>query len=71
MAIETLQEDGLKLIVLTAKETANLIGLLAAQLGDVPLANHQAGATPIVNVVEDGKIKYRLALMVGRDPKVG
>lgn len=62
MATETILPDGMKVIAISGKEAADMIGLLAAQLARVPLCNNASGAAPSVNIVEHGVIKYRLVL---------
>lgn len=62
MATETILSDGVRVIAVSSKETADLIGLLAAQLAQVPLCNNSAGAAPSINIVEHGIVKYQLVL---------
>jgi len=38
------------------KEAADLIALLVGQLADVPVQNNHAGAAPVVDIVEDGRV---------------
>jgi len=64
MATEIVKTDTEVVITLSPSETANVIGLLAAQLAGTPLTGNAAGAAPTLNVVEDGRIKYRLSLIV-------
>lgn len=67
MATEILHDDTLKVIAISPKETADLIGLLAAQLANVPLVGTNGhGAVPSINIVEHGVIKYRLALCLDK-----
>ena len=69
MATEYNDGPQLKIISLTRQETANIIGLLAAQLGDVTLRGNQGGACPDVNVLDHGNVKYRITFIVGSDPQ--
>jgi len=59
-----LDQGKAKVISLNRQEAADVVGLLVAQLADAALINNHAGACPVVNVVEDGKIKYRLFLVL-------
>lgn len=59
--------DDLKVVLLSSQEVVDLIGLLAAQLAGVPLIGNQGGAFPSLNILENGRIKYRL--MIGIDSK--
>lgn len=60
MATELIHNE-LHVISLDKKEIVDLIGLLAAQLGEVALSGNASGAIPSVNIVDKGSIKYRLA----------
>jgi hypothetical protein len=64
MATEVVSNGPELVITLSPSEAANVIGLLAAQLAGTPLTGNAAGAAPTLNVVEDGRIKYRLSLLV-------
>lgn len=60
-----IEVDGkLDVLQISKEEAANLIALLAAQLGDTVIRGHQAGACPEV-VVNDGLFK-RLAFVIDR-----
>lgn len=66
MATEIVRDECNQIIKLTAQEAADIIGLLAAQLADTPLVGNQAGACPTIKIVEDGRIKYALSLIIER-----
>ena len=61
MATEVNHQE-LKIIAISRKEATDLIGLLVAQLADVTLVGNQGGAAPTINVVDRGRILYRLVL---------
>lgn len=63
MAKET-DQGSHKVVSVSRKEAADLAGLLIAQLADVPLEGHHAGACPTLRIVDDGKIKYLLSIVL-------
>lgn len=65
MATEEI-EDKLHVLSLSSEEAVNLIGLLAALLGKTTLQGNMSGAVPIINVVELGASKYRVAFLVSK-----
>lgn len=70
MAIEETVND-LHIITVGKKEATDIIGLLAAQLANVALSGHQLGATPSINIVENGQVKYRIVILLeGRKIKI-
>lgn len=67
MATEVIHEN-IRIISMDREDAANVIGLLAAQLAGTTLQGNQSGATPTINIVENGVIKYRLVLVVQEKP---
>lgn len=65
MATEEI-EGKLHVLSLSSEETVNLIGLLAALLGETTLQGNMSGAVPIINIVEFGVSKYRVAFLVSK-----
>lgn len=63
MAAEIKEGDRL-IIVLDKQEIVNMIGLLAAQLGNVPLQGNASGAVPSVSVMDRGVPLYRLMFIL-------
>ena len=55
-----------KVLVLTKQEATDIIGLLAAQLGDCPLSGNDAGACPTITVTNSLGKKYDISLIIGR-----
>lgn len=53
MASES-KDERLSVITLSKKECVDLIGLLAAQLGNQTLVGNYSGATPEVSIVDRG-----------------
>ncbi len=67
MAIEEIIDDGkTSVIALDKQEVVTIIGLLAAQLGDVTFPGNMGGATPSINIVDRGVVKYRLVLLLDK-----
>ena len=60
--LETIK--GIKILKLDKQETTRIISLLTGQLADVPAEGNWGGAVPIVNITENGNIKYRLAFIL-------
>lgn len=66
MASEIIHEE-LKVIAMSRKEAVDLIGLLAAQLGDVTLVGNQGGACPSFTVNDRGNTLYRMAFVLEQE----
>lgn len=68
MAKEILHNES-KIISASAKEIADLIGLLAAQLAEAPLIGNQSGAVPSMNISENGSVKYKLLIVLDNESR--
>jgi hypothetical protein len=64
MAREIISHE--KIIVLTKKETANIIALLAGQLAEEAITNHFVGESPNIHVEAEDGTRYRLAFVVDK-----
>lgn len=51
-------------IVMSRSETVNLIGLLAAQLGQTTLQGNMSGAAPDILITDKGVITQRLSFVI-------
>lgn len=66
MASEIIHNE-LKVIAISRKEAVDLIGLLAAQLGDVTLTGNHGGACPSFWISERGQLLYRMAVVLEQE----
>lgn len=66
MASEIIHEE-LKVIAMSRKEAVDLIGLLAAQLGDVTLSGNHGGACPSFWINDRGHLLYRMAFVLEQE----
>jgi len=65
MATEEVLDGGKTVVVaLDKQDVVTIIGLLAAQLGNVTFPGNMGGATPSINITDRGVIKYRLILLL-------
>jgi hypothetical protein len=67
MATEEIEGD-IHCVIASKQEIVNLIGLLVAQLANVPLVGCVHGAIPELVILEHGVVKYRLCLVPEPDP---
>jgi hypothetical protein len=47
-------------ILMSRQEAVNLIGLLAASLGDVALRGNHSGSLAEINIVSSGQVQYSI-----------